>query len=55
MTPVALGPPDFFALLKAAGILKTQTPCDQITLLRSNSLKSFYGIFSGAQQMPMGM
>ena len=47
------GPLDFFVLFKAAGILKTQTPRAS-TLLRSNSLKSFIVIFSGAQQMSMG-
>ncbi len=52
--PRAIGPSDSVVLLKATGILKTQTPRDQATLLRSNSLKSLTGSFCGAHQMPMG-
>jgi hypothetical protein len=52
MTPVAFGPSDFFALLKAAWNFQTREVYAPKGC--SNSENSIFGIFSGAQQMPMG-
>jgi len=46
------GPSDYFALLENAGILKTRGVYAPKGC--SNSSKSSIGIFSGAQQEPMG-